>query len=151
MSKPKHEPESVFQEILEELREGKCLLSEVLADLVEILDFLKKMGGTSAVSAKGELMPASIALNGHGAFFTFTEFDGPNGTGNKVPPIGVVTYASDNPAVATVDSSGNVSAIGVGTANISGTDPGNSLTASDQITVTPAVAISATGVLTANA
>lgn len=151
MANPKHQPESVFQELLDELRVGNCALHAIVELLEEIEELLEKSEGTSAVSAKGELMPASIALNGHGALFTFTEFDGPNGTGNKVPPIGVIAYASDNPAVATVDASGNVTAIGVGSALISGTDPGNGLTASDQLTVTPAVAISATGVLTANA
>ena len=95
-------------------------------------------------------MPATIHVNGNGAKFTFTEFDGPNGTGNVVPPVGVVAYASDNAAVATVDATGNVTAVGAGTANISGTDPGNSLTASDVLTVTADVAVSATGVLTAN-
>jgi len=122
----------------------------ILDLLREIRDLLEKLVGKPALSAKGELMPASIALNGNGAVFTFTEFDGRNGTGNSVPPIGVIQYASDNAAVASVDASGNVTAIGVGTANISGTDPGNGLTASDQLTVTPAVALSATGVLTAN-
>jgi hypothetical protein len=103
-----------------------------------------------AISAKGELMPASIHVNGHGATFTFTEFDGAGGTGNKVPPLQPIVYASDNTAVATVDATGQVAAIAAGTANISGTDPGNSLTASDVLTVTADVAVSATGVLTAN-
>jgi len=96
-------------------------------------------------------MPASIAVGGKGATAVFTEFSGPAGTGVVVAPVGAVTFASDNTAVATVDpSSGAVTAVAVGTANISGTDAGNSLTASDVITVTPAVAESATLVLTAN-
>jgi uncharacterized protein YjdB len=95
-------------------------------------------------------MPATIHVSGTGAKFVFTEFDGPNGTGNVVPPTGTVLYATSDPSVATVDASGNVAAVGAGTANIVGTDNGNNLTASDVLTVTAAVAASATGVLTAN-
>ena len=95
-------------------------------------------------------MPATIHVNGNGAVAAFTEFDGAAGTGNMVPPIGPVTFASDNTAVATVDANGNVAAISAGTANISATDAGNSLTASDVLTVTAAPAVSATLVLTAN-
>jgi hypothetical protein len=139
-----------FSAFFRELREILAAQQAEIALLKQILEALKNLEGPSAQSAKGELMPASIALNGHGAIFAFTEFDGLNGTGNMVPPIGVIAYASDNLAVATVDASGNVTAVGVGSANISGTDPGNGLTASDQLTVTPAIALSATGVLTAN-
>ena len=98
-------------------------------------------------------MPATITTTGNGATFTFTEYSGPNGTGNVVPPTVGIDYASDNTSVATVDANGNVTAVAVGTANISGTDPSNSLTASDVLTVTAgtSVAVSATGVLTANA
>ena len=108
-----------------------------------------------SVSAKGQLMPAKITVGGKGATFKFTEFDGPNGTGNIVPPSGPITYASDNAAVATVDTDGNVSAVAPGTANITGVDPAstNKVAAGDVLTVTPAVgavAVSATGVLTAN-
>jgi len=93
-------------------------------------------------------MPATIVMGGHGATFKFTEWSGPNGTGTIEAPIGTVTYASDNIGVGRVDATGAVTAFGVGTCNISGTDPGNGLTASDVLTVTGAV--SATGVLTAN-
>jgi uncharacterized protein YjdB len=95
-------------------------------------------------------VPATIHVNGNGAVAVFTEFDMPGGTGNVVPPIGPVTFASDNTAVATVDSNGNCAAVAPGTANISATDAGNSLTASDVLTVTAAPAVSATLVLTAN-
>lgn len=96
-------------------------------------------------------MPATIGLSSGRAQFVFTEFDGPNGTGNVVPPIGVIQYASDNSAIAIVDASGLVTALSAGTVNISGTDPGNGLTASDQLTVssTGGKAVSATGVLKA--
>jgi len=99
-------------------------------------------------------MPAKIAVGGKGATFTFTEFDGPNGTGNVVPPSGPITYASDNTAVATVDATGQVAAVSPGVANITGVDPAspNKVAAGDVVTVTAAaaVAVSATGVLTAN-
>ena len=93
-------------------------------------------------------MPATIDVAGHGATFVFTEWSGANGTGTAVPPRGTVAYASDNTGIATVDASGNVTAVFAGQCNISGTDPVNHLTASDLLTVTGA--LSATGVLTAN-
>lgn len=95
-------------------------------------------------------MPATIHINGKGAQATFTEFDGPNGTGDKVAPIGPVVFASDNTAIAAVDpASGLVTAVAVGSCNISGTDQGNNLTASDSLTVAPAPAVSATLTLSA--
>src|SRR5271155_3786881 len=100
---------------------------------------------------KGASMPATI-LVGATATAVFTEFTGPGGTGVTIPPIGAVSFPSDNPAIATVDpASGIATGVSAGTANISGTDAGNSLTASDVLTVTAAVAESATLVLTAPA
>src|SRR5271170_6649899 len=113
------------------LRDLRKILLEIAVSLKEIAADLKK----SASSAKGVLMPATIHVNGNGATFVFTEFDGPNGTGNVVPALQPIAYASSAPAVATVDASGNVTAVSAGTAVISGTDPGNSLTASDTLTV----------------
>jgi uncharacterized protein YjdB len=98
-------------------------------------------------------MPATIIVGGNGALASFQEWSGPSGTGSQVPPVGPVTFASDNPAVATVDESGNVAAVAPGTANISALDAGNGLTASDVVTVSaapPPPAQSATLVLTAN-
>ena len=95
-------------------------------------------------------MPATIKIGGAGAKFTFTEFSGPNGTGDVLPAAGPINYASDNPGVGTVDASGNVTAVAAGTCNISGQDSVNGLTASDVLTVEAEVAQSATGVLTAN-
>lgn len=131
-------------------REERRFHEQEIKLLKEILALLKKKG--SAISAKGVLMPATIPISGNrGAQFTFTEFDGPNGTGNKVAPLQAIVYASDNTAVATVDATGLVTALSAGSANISGTDPGNGLTASDVLTVTAitGVAVSATGVLSA--
>lgn len=95
-------------------------------------------------------MPATIHVNGNGAVAVFTEFDQPGGTGNKVPPIGPVSFSSSDVTMATVDANGNCAAIAPGTVTISATDAGNGLTASDVLTVTAAPAVSATLALTAN-
>jgi len=118
-----------------------------------------------AVSAKGELLLMSKTVApGVKTLFTFTEFDGPNGTGNKVKASGPIVFASDNTSVATVDSATqrpnsdgfgvdvDVISVAVGVANITGVDPAsqNKVAAGDTLTVTaPAggVAVSATGVL----
>jgi len=85
-------------------------------------------------------MPKTVAI-GVVAQAVFQEWDGPAGTGNKVTNAGPTAFTSDNQAVATVDAaSGAVTAVGAGTANITGTDPVNSLTASDVLTVTGPVA-----------
>lgn len=99
---------------------------------------------------------------GGSALFTFTEFDGLNGTGAIIKPSGAILFESDNPAVAAVDNAaqvlnndGSVSVpvtiLGAGSANITGVDPtsANKVAAGDVLTVTPApaVALSATGVL----
>lgn len=105
---------------------------------------------SALLTFKGDHMPASIAV-GKTATAVFTEFDGPNGTGNVLTPIGAVTFASDNSAVATVDpTSGIATGVSAGTANISASDAGNSISASDVLTVTGNLAQSATVVLTAN-
>ena len=156
----RHEEREIEHEEEEIEKLCKRILAEERGNRV-ILDQILQRLSAKAQSAKGELMPARIVVGGAGAKFTFTEFDGPNGTGNVVPPSGPITYASDNLAVATVDTNGNVSAVGANadgsdaTANISGLDPAsaNKVTASDVITVGKAaagVAVSATGVLTAN-
>src|SRR5882762_8537958 len=46
----------------------------------------------------------TVHVNDNPGRAIYQEFDGLNGTGNKVPPVGTVTYASDNPAVAVVDA-----------------------------------------------
>lgn len=133
-------------------------IEELLEEVIKLQKFLIQKLFRIAISAKGKVMPATIAVGGKGATFKFTEFDGPNGTGNDVPPSGPISYASDNMAVATVDSNGQVTAVGPGTANITGVDPAsvNKVAAGDVITVIaappppPQVAVSATGVLTAN-
>jgi len=74
----------------------------------------------------------------------YQEWDGQNGTGNKVPPTGTVAYASDNPAVATVDPvSGQLAYVSDGDTTISASDSGN-LPASDLLTVVASTAVSST-------
>lgn len=109
-------------------------------------------------------MPKTVAV-GTPSTFTFTEFDALAGAGNKVKASGPITFASDNPAVATVDGNqqvvngdGSISvpvvSVGAGVANITGVDPAstNKVAAGDVLTVTAGtgggpVALSATGVL----
>lgn len=93
-------------------------------------------------------MPVTVHLNEDPGVAVFTEFSLPNGRGIVVPPVGKVTYTSDNPAVATVDpASGQLTYVAAGVANISGADDGNGLTASDSLTVSAVTAQSATLVI----
>lgn len=104
------------------------------------------------LSLVGAIMPATI-LVGATATSLFQEWTGPNGTGTVVPNAGTIAYTSDNTAVATVDpASGIATGVSAGTANITGTDGANNLTASDVLTVNappPPPAVSATLTLTA--
>lgn len=135
------------------------LLKVEQAELLELeairLELRRARSATLTLKRKGhKLMPATITVGGLGAVAVFTEFTGLNGTGDVIAPVGGVTFSVDNPSVATVDQLGNVTAVAEGNATVSATDAGNSLTASDVITVKPAtstVAQSATLVLTANA
>jgi hypothetical protein len=101
----------------------------------------------------GGTMPATI-LVGATANSLFQEWTGPSGTGTVVPNAGAPAFTSDNPAVATVDpASGVATGVSAGTANITGVDPANNLTASDVLTVNtvaPPPAQSATLTLTPN-
>ena len=94
-------------------------------------------------------MPLTVHLNEAPGTAVYTEFDGPNGTGNVVPPVGTVQYSSDNPSVATVDpNTGQLAYVAAGDATISAADDGN-LPASDLLTVIASTAVSST--LTLNA
>ncbi len=89
-------------------------------------------------------MALTVNLNDKPGVAVYQEFDGPNGTGNKVAPTGTVSYSSDNASVATVDAStGALAYVGVGSAVISASDSGR-LLASDTLTVLAAVAVSST-------
>lgn len=93
-------------------------------------------------------MPLSVALNSPVPSATiappaFLEFDGPNGSGNQVAPVGPLSYSSASTNIASVDANGNVTQLAVGTAILTTTDTGNGLTASDTLTVID-TAVSAT-------
>lgn len=87
-------------------------------------------------SDKGESMNSVTIVVGKTAQATLNEWDGLNGAGNKVPPIGPVVYQSDNAAIATVDpSTGVITGVAAGVCNITGVDQGNNLSASGVCTV----------------
>lgn len=72
------------------------------------------------------------------------EFDGPNGTGNVIPAVGVSSFSSSDPTVATVDAlTGALAYQKAGVTVITGTNPGNGISASGTLTVIPGLAISA--------
>lgn len=137
---------------LEEIRE---LLHSILVVLRDIRKELKPKHAESAQlyikDAKGNrLMPATLAV-GKTATAVLHEFDGPNGTGNELPPVGPVSYSSSDPSIATVDpTSGLITAVAPGTVTITGTDAGNGLSASDTVSDSAPVAQSATLVITPN-
>jgi hypothetical protein len=124
---------------------------EILRLLHEILAILRRefpqaqSSVLSFITEKGETaMPLQVHVNDKPGTAKYQEFDGPNGTGNKVPPTGAVVYASDTPSVATVDpATGQLAYVAAGTATISASDGGN-LPASDVLTVIASVAVSAT-------
>lgn len=102
---------------------------------------------------KGNIMSASLQI-GQTATAVATEWSGPNGTGTILPPAGPIAFSSSDPTIATVDPvSGLVTAVGVGTATITGTDATNGLSGSDTASVSsaPVTAQSLTVVVTANA
>jgi len=127
----------------------------ILEKVDAIWDFLHRpQSATLKLLVEGKpAMPATIIVGGT-ANSLFQEWSGPSGTGVVVPNAGTPAFTSDNPAVATVDlATGVATGVSPGTANITGTDPVNSLSASDVLTVNaapPPPAVSATLTLTAN-
>jgi len=126
-------------------------LESIAESLYAIWQILRpRLSASLTIKIKGEHhMPATILVGKTGTA-TWQEWSGPNGTGDKLPPAGPVTFASSDGSIATVDpSSGLVTAVAVGTATISGNDATNNLSASDTVTVTE-TAVSATLTVTAN-
>ena len=79
--------------------------------------------------------PVTLTVGAGSVQSTVQEYSGPNGTGTPEPDAGAIAYESDTPAVATVDpSTGIVTPVAPGTANISATDTVNEL--SDKVAVT---------------
>jgi hypothetical protein len=123
-------------------------IEDQLDDIISLL--LKKVNGKpvsstiSIITIKGALTMLTVHVNDKPGTAKYQEFDGPNGTGNKVPPTGVVAYVSSDPTVATVDpSTGQLAYLAAGSTTISASDGGN-LPASDVLTVTAAAAVSST-------
>jgi hypothetical protein len=98
----------------------------------------------SKISVGGKVImgaPATIHVNSTTAAVTFQEFDGPNGTGNPVPPTGPMNFVSDTPATLTVDpATGKITPVAVGTATITTRDTGNGLSDTNLVTVVASVA-----------
>lgn len=117
----------------------------VLEDIRAELREQRPKAKSATLSLGGNKMPLTINVGGKATAAppAFKEWDGPNGTGNQVPPVGPLNYTSDNTAVATIDTSGAIAGVAAGTANITVTDAGNNLSATDVLTV-QAVAVSAT-------
>jgi hypothetical protein len=98
---------------------------------------------SATLTFKGASMPATI-LVGKTAQAVWQEWSGPNGTGDKLPPAGAISFTTSDGTIASVDpGSGLITGVAVGTATISGADAANGLTASDSLTVTE-TAVSAT-------
>jgi hypothetical protein len=130
-----------LEQILHELRE----IREALHCICKALTHRAHSATLVLRTSQGDTMDLTAHVNDKPGTAIFTEFDGPNGTGNKVPPVGAVSFASSDPTVATVDaSSGALVYLKAGTSTISGTDAGNSLTASAVLTLIASVAVSAT-------
>lgn len=123
----------------------KRLLRAILHYVRRIARVFEPISSTlTFVPPKGESMPQTVHLNDTPGSYLYQEFSGPNGTGIPVPPTGSVQYASDTPAVATIDpNSGQLTYVGAGTATISASDGGN-LPSSDLLTVSAAAAQSST-------
>lgn len=126
------------------------LLEEILSVGKKIYAILPKKAHSATLRVQGDDGMAEIKVGKTGQA-KFTEFDGPNGTGNEVPPVGQVVYESGDPAIATIDATGLVTGVAPGTVVLHATDQGNSISASEAETIVPGggPAQSATLVVTA--
>lgn len=143
------------KEILEFLRDIRFELgllnqqvrNSVLTDQA-ILAILKTLVGPRATSGTvtlGGKMDITVHLSDVPEKAAAHEWTGPLGTGVEVPPIGAITWASDNIAAVTVDpNTGQLAYVAAGVANISFKDAGNSITGSGSVTVVADVAVSGT-------
>jgi hypothetical protein len=136
------------------LETGECT-NDLLKEIARLL----RQKGNAAQSLtltfkdlKGNiLMPATLSI-GQTATAIATEWSGPNGTGSPLAAAGPIAFSSSDATIATVDpASGLVTAVGPGTATITGTDSTNGLSGSDVVSDSPITAQSLTVVVTANA
>lgn len=113
------------------------------ADVARAIDHQQRKAVSATlvlVNSKGDPIMQTVNINDAPGSALYQEFSGLNGSGSVVPPTGSVQYASDTPAVATVDpNTGQLAYISAGTATISASDGGN-LPASFVLIVTPATA-----------
>lgn len=133
-----HEEHEYHEEVIKLLKGIEHTLKRILRR------FEPRSAVLTLESGQGEIkMPLTVKMGDNPGGAVFQEFDGPNGTGNKVAPVGAVVYSSDNPAVATIDpSTGAFAYISPGVANITGADNGaGGLSASDALTVMPATPV----------
>jgi hypothetical protein len=132
-----------------ELEEIERALNRIEAKLDKLLAAIIPPQAQSATlyisDLKGNrLMPATLVV-GATAQAVYQEWSGLNGTGGKMASAGPVAFASSDATVATVDpASGLITAVGPGSATITGSDATNGLSASDVVSDTPVVALSAT-------
>lgn len=97
------------------------------------------------LNSKGGTMDTTVHITDAPLTASLVEFDGPNGTGNKVVPIGPTTYSSSDLSIATVDANtGKLTYVKEGQATITALDSGNRLTASAILTIISGLAQSAT-------
>jgi uncharacterized protein YjdB len=139
-------------EILGEIRDINTIEKDQTALLNQIIGILVPTASYATLTiedSKGNiLMPATLAV-GSTATAVLHEFVSQGGA--ELAPLGPVSYTSSDATIATVDpASGLVTAVAAGVATITGTDSGNSLTASDTVSDTPVVATFATLVITPN-
>lgn len=131
-----------------DLRAIYGLLSSILIVEEEIRDLLQKWlprAVSTTVTFGGNDMDIKVHVSDTPKTAMAHEWTGPNGTGVEVPPIGAITWTSDNPAAVTVNpTSGLLAYVAAGVANISFTDAGNSITGTGQVTVVADVAVSGT-------
>ncbi len=89
-------------------------------------------------------MDITVHVNDKPLKAALVEFDGPNGTGNVVPAAGALAYASSDPTVATVDATtGQLAYLKAGVSTISGSDAGNTMSATGILTITAGLPVSA--------
>ena len=132
-------------EILDKLGKLETRIEQLEYGVERIIQLLehRAVSLVSQITIGGLSMgaPADIHLNSTTAQVTFAEFDGPNGTGNKVPPVGPVTFTSDTPATLTVDpATGKITPVAIGQATITTKDTGNGLSDTNLVTVSAATA-----------
>lgn len=147
--------ETILTEILAELRHLGLLEhqnGQALAIILRELGAVAQSAKLTFVDSKGEPMANPQVQVGQTASSNFQEFSGPNQTGQVLPNAGAIALVSDNPSVVAIDpATGKPIGVAVGTANITGTDQSNGLSASaalDVVVVAPPVAQSASLTLT---